>query len=151
MYHYFFNTYIFIQTYYRVTHIARSLVRSWATSFSHPFYLVIHENAKKVGKNHHLGVKKCLCFLCSTFPIEIGPFGKKVKFEPFPVLLHAQTPSKSIRHQKILKIRYQKCPDWTIFCDFKLFLEQIFFYENRGIRDMHLFHFELKNDPFFVL
>ena len=135
----------------RVTHIAKKLVGSWATSFSHPFYLVIHENAKKVEKKYHLGVKGCHCFLCSSFTKETRRFWKNIKFEPFPVLPHAQTPSKSIRHQKLHGNRYQKCPNWTIFGDFELFSSKIIFDENRGNCDMHLFHFELKNEPFFML
>ena len=58
----------------RVTHIAKKLVGSRATSFSHPFYLVIHENAKKVEKKYHLGVKGCQCFLCSSFTTETRHF-----------------------------------------------------------------------------
>ena len=127
------------------------LVGSRATSFSHPFYLVINENAKKVEKKYHLGVQRCLCFLCSSFPTETRPFWKNIKFEPFPVLPHAQTPSKSIRHQKLHGIRYQKCPNWTIFGDFEPFSSKIIFDKNRRNRDMHLFHFELKNEPLFML
>ena len=40
----------------RVTHFAESQKSNPATSFSHPFYLVIHEYAKKVEKSYHLGV-----------------------------------------------------------------------------------------------
>jgi hypothetical protein len=42
----------------RVTHIAENVGSNPATDFSHPFCLVIDENAKKVGKNCHLGVKR---------------------------------------------------------------------------------------------
>ena len=40
----------------KVTHLARILGNNPATDFSNPFCLVIDENAKKVGKNCHLGV-----------------------------------------------------------------------------------------------
>ena len=72
-----------------------------ATSFSHPFYLVIHEYAKKVEKSCHLGVPFRMHYLCSSFPIEIELLRKKVKFEPFVVLLHAHMTSQSIRHPKL--------------------------------------------------
>ena len=48
-----------------------------ATSFSHPFYLVIHEYAKKVEKSCHLGVPFRMHYLCSSFPKEIKIFRKK--------------------------------------------------------------------------
>ena len=62
----------------RVTHIANIWVRFCATSFSHSFYLVINEYAKKVGKSCHLGVNKSLHNLCSTFILEIRPIQKKI-------------------------------------------------------------------------
>ena len=34
------------------------------------------------------------------------------------MVLDAQTPSQTIRHEKLHDIRHQECPDWTILKDF---------------------------------
>ena len=94
----------------RVTHFAKSHRNIAATSFSHPFYLVMKEKAKKVGKSCHLGVIRHPPWFCTRATTEIRLLKKKLKFEPFSVFLHAQTPFQSIRHEKLHKNRYQERP-----------------------------------------
>ena len=91
-----------------------------ATSFSHPFYLVMKEKAKKVGKSCHLGVIRHPPWFCTRATTEIRLLKKKLKFEAFHVFLHAQTPSQWIRHEKLHKNRHQERPNRSIFKDFKL-------------------------------
>ena len=122
--------------YCRVGHIAKSWVRSRATSFSHPFYLVIYENAKKVGKSWYLGVPISIYNLCSNFPIGIRLFHKNIKFEPFFVLLHAHMTSQSIRHPKFRDNKSKQCPNRTLFVDFIPFEFLISNHKNQGDRDI---------------
>ena len=103
----------------RVTHFAKSHRNIAATSFSHPFYLVMKEKAKKVGKSCHLGVTRHPPWFCTRATTEIRLLKKKLKFEPFPVFLHAHTTSQMIRHEKLHGNRYQKRPNRSILRDFK--------------------------------
>ena len=116
------HNWILVSNYTRVTHFAKNWRIFSATSFLGVFYLVMKENAKKVGKSWHLGVHKhppwfmyCASLLYSIW---IWPFEFNIQFGQLPVVFDAQTPSQTIRHEKIHDIRHQECPDWTILKDF---------------------------------
>ena len=55
-----------------------------------------------------------ICNLSQLWLFDLEP-----NFEPLPVLLHFQTPSKWIRHVKSHWFRYPECQNWTIFMDFR--------------------------------
>ena len=124
--------------------IAKNWVRLSATSFSHPFYLINYEYAKKVRKSWCLKVDKSIHNLCSNFPIGIGLFGENIKFEPFIVVLHVHMTSQSIRHPKLHDIRSKKCPNRAIFVDFRPFEFLVNYHENQGDRDVWFFDSDLK-------
>ena len=109
----------------RVTHFAKSHWIFAATSFSHPFYLVIKENPKKVEKSCHLGVSIHPPWFCTRVTTEMGLLEKNLYFEAFLVLPEGQMTSQTIRHQKLHGKRYQECPNRTILRDFRLFEVQI--------------------------
>ena len=103
----------------RVTHFAKSHRNIAATSFSHPFDLVMKEKAKKVGKSCHLGVTFHPPWFYTRATAEIRLLKKKLKFETFSVFLPAHTTSQTIRHEKLHGNRYQERPNWPILRDFK--------------------------------
>ena len=74
--------------------------------------MTVNEKAEKVGKSCHLGVPIHPPWFCTRATTEIRLLKKKLKFEPLPVFLHAQTTSQTIRHEKLHKIGTKNVIEW---------------------------------------
>ena len=93
-------------------------------------------------------MNKSLQSLCSSFTKKIRPHDKNVKFEPLFVLLHAHMTPQSIRHPKLHDIRSKKCPNRTIFVDFRPFEFLVSYHKNQGDCDIWHFDSDHKVEPF---